>query len=123
MDTCSSICLRSVAEHRQCPLSTQTCLRRRSTCSCHYPLMLCFAKSAETKLAQRGVAFANQWLSKHLISFAPEDDPEATEAVGHLVDAASKEGISRTELEQVGDLNAFIINAWLASPGATKRAR
>ena len=80
--------------------------------------MLCLAQSMETKLDQRGVAFANQWLAKHLISFAPEDDPEAHEAVAYLVDAASKEGISRGELEEIGNLNDFIINAWLAK---TKR--
>jgi len=74
--------------------------------------MLFFANRAGTNLDQRGVTFANQWLSKYLVCFAPEDDPGANEAVGYLVNAASKEGISRTELEQVGDLNAFIINAW-----------
>jgi hypothetical protein len=74
----------------------------------------------EAELSQRGIAFANEWLSKHLISFAPEHDPEAREAVAYLVGAAAKEGISRTELEAVGDLNAFIIEAWLANLAARR---
>ena len=65
-------------------------------------------------VVQRGVAFANQWVSKHIVSFAPEADPDAEEVVQYLVEAAAEEGISRAELEELGSLNDFIIKAWLA---------
>ncbi|HZF43098.1 MAG TPA: hypothetical protein VEZ48_06785 [Sphingomonadaceae bacterium] len=65
-------------------------------------------------MSQRGGDFATRWVTQHIVSFAPEDDPTAGEAVTYLIEAALKEGISLAEMEDaVGDARDFIIGVYL----------
>jgi predicted Zn-dependent peptidase len=68
-------------------------------------------------MSQRGIDFANDWVSENVnaTAFAAEGEhhPETAAAVQQMLEDAEKEGVSREEIEEdMGDLEDFIDNAF-----------